>query len=436
MQSEEKKYILSLDIGTTNIRAHVYNKDARVIGQDQDKIKLLRPRPGWTEIDEEVLFEQIKTVVKNAIKSANIKPQNVSCLGICVLRNTFITWDKKTGKPFHHFITWQDLRASEHVAETNRSLKLRLKERIAENKVYFGTIETWLLWKLTCAISIESGYFGDCEEEIFGAKIPITAVVADQQGALFGQCCFSEGDCKLSMGTASCITVNTGSIVHASITGLYPLIGWKIGDKIVYLAEGIIADTGRVMEWLTNVGFLNSVSESSDLAKSVSDTKGVFFVAAFSGLQAPINDDRASTMMIGITHESKKEHIVRSVLESLAYRVKKLYDCVKSESPVPMKNTVVCDGGVCKNDFLMELIADLINCELDFPTNMEMSCLGSAFLAGLGAGIWKNTDELHSIRQQRKILTPSNNKDEKIPIYEKWLEAVKRAKGWYDYVQI
>lgn len=510
-------YILSLDVGTTTIRAHVYDGSVKIKGTGSRKIQLLYPKPGWVEMDEELIWQQTQDVIKDAIADAGLTAKDIRCMGITTQRNTFITWDKETGKTFHRFVTWQDLRSCDYVKKWNDSYSMRalnggskflyyltrkkrylaasalrfksaqvtmrlkwmldnneeLRKRVDEKQVMFANIDTYLLWHLTghkvyatdysCAsvtgiydpyqmewssivsgivgiplhimppIKDTSGHFGECVSELFGAPIPITAIVADQQGAMFGQCCFDVGDVKCTMGTGTFIDCNTGSKPHASIAGLYPLIGWKIGNECVYVSEGYASDTGRCFEWARSVGLFENVEDTEQIATSLSDSGGVYFVPAFSGLQMPVNDDKASSLMIGLTLETTREYMIRAILDSLCYRFELLYETVLKETDTPLSQLIKCDGGVCNNGFLVQMVSNLTGRKIDRPHHMDMTSLGAAFLAGLAVGIWKDKKELISIRKTERLFEPQSDQKEKVKeFYGEWLKAVERSKGWYN----
>jgi putative glycerol kinase 5 len=510
------EYVLALDVGTTTIRAHVYDKKTVIRGTGSRKIQLLYPNPGWVEMDENVLWQQAQDVIKDAIANAGLTPNDIRCMGITTQRNTFIMWDRETGQPFHRFIVWQDLRASDYVKQWNDSYSIKalncggrllytlsrkkrflaaavlrfksaqvvmrlkwqidhdekLRQRVAERQVMFGCLDTWLLWQLTGhkvyatdysnasvttifdpflmewstvvskivgiplhilpPVKDTSGLFGECVPELFGAAIPITAIVADQQGAMFGQCAFNVGDVKCTMGTGTFIDCNTGNKPHASISGLYPLIAWKIGDEVTFVAEGFASDTGRCIDWASSIGLFNNVTELEQLAASTANSDGVYFVPAFSGLQMPVNDDKASSLMIGLSLETTKAHIVRAVLESLAFRFELLYETVLNETKTSLSKTIKCDGGVCNNNFVVQLISNLTGCTIDRPEHMDMTSLGAAFLAGLAVGVWKNKEELVTIRKTQHLFSPDQEKLETAQDnYKEWLRALDRSREWY-----
>ncbi|XP_070172871.1 glycerol kinase 5-like [Littorina saxatilis] len=385
------------------------------------------------------------------------------------------------GAGFAHFFT----RRKRHLAASvlkfmSKQVTMRLRwvldnfpkvrERACENKAMFGCIETWLLWKLTkgqihatdysCAsatgifdpFSVEwspivtglvnipmsmfpeirdtSGDFGSTDPDIFGVAIPIRSIVADQQGAMFGQCCFQLGDVKCTLGTGTFLDINTGDKPHASVAGLYPLVAWKIGKDMTFMAEGHCSDTGNTMEWAQRIGLYDDVSETSAMASSVEDSDGVCFVPAFSGLQAPINDDTATTAMFGMTLATTKAHIVRAILDSLAFRFKDLYETVVLETKIPLSHIRV-DGGVCNNDFLMQMMADVVSQDIDRSSHADMTSLGAAFLAGLASGVWQNKEELCAMRKSDKVFKPQPTWESIRDSYHLWKRALARSLEWY-----
>lgn len=508
-------YIVALDVGSSSVRSHIYSKSGCIKGKGSKKIQLIRPKPGWSELDPEVLYQQVVECISESVRAAGIHMSDVTCLGISTQRNTCLTWDRYTGKPFHNFITWQDLRARNYVKSWNSSLTLLglntgskflhmftrkkrflsasvlkfmspqvtlrllwlldnipgLRHKAIEDRVLFGCIETWLLWKLTggkvhatdysCAsgtglydpfqvewskivcglvnipmnifpdVMPTSGLFGHIDEAIFGHRIPITCLVGDQSASMFGDCCFDVGDIKCTLGTGMFIDVNTGSDPHASVAGLYPLIGWKIGDKLTYLAEGVASDTGAAIMWAQSVGYFDDVNESASLASSVEDTDGVYFVPAFSGLQAPINDDKACSLMLGMQPTTTRAHLVRATLESIAFRFKLLYETVLHETKVPLSHVRV-NGGVSNNDFIVQLMSDLTDQVIDRSEQREnMTSQGTAFFAGLAMGVWHNLKELENIRIMDREFEPQNTWPKYKKVFHHWERAVARCRQWY-----
>ncbi|XP_019294011.1 putative glycerol kinase 5 isoform X2 [Panthera pardus] len=476
-------FVLGLDVGSSVIRCHVYDHAALIRGSSAQKVQSLYPQTGWVEIDPDVLWLQFLAVIKESVKAAGIEMNQIVGLGISTQRATFITWNKKTGNHFHNFISWQDLRAIELVKSwnnsflmkliqsscrvlhfftrskrffavsmfsfTNQHVSLRLawilqnlvevQKAVEEDNCCFGTIDTWLLHKLTkgsefatdfsnasatglfdpfkmcwsglltSLLSIPlsllppvrdtSHHFGSVDEEIFGVPIPVVALVADQQSAMFGECCFQTGDVKLTMGTGTFLDINTGNSVQHTVGDLF-----------------------------------TDVAETEKMAKSLEDSEGVCFVPSFSGLQAPLDDPYACASFMGLKPSTSKYHLVRAILESIAFRNKQLYELMQKEINIPVTK-VRADGGVCKNDFVMQMTSDLINEKIERSVNTDMSCLGAASLAGLAVGFWTDKEELKKLRQSEVVFKPQKKWQEYEMSMENWVKAVKRSMNWYNKLQ-
>ncbi|XP_011150642.1 putative glycerol kinase 5 isoform X2 [Harpegnathos saltator] len=346
---------------------------------------------------------------------------------------------------------------------------LGLRKAADKGEVAFGGVDSWFLYKLTgkhvmdtsCAsatgifdpftmqwaewaINIlrlprsifpevvdTVGDFGITPVGMFGREIRICCSIADQAASLFGSKCFYPGDLKITMGTGTFVNVNTGQEAHASIKGLYPVVGWRIKNELIYIVEGSSSDTGILVEWAKEIGLVNNAKETADIAKKVNDSDGVYFIPAFSGLQAPINNPAAAAGFIGLKPTTKRAHIVRSLLESLVFRIIMLYNCLWEETSFTYKNIRI-DGGVSENDFVMQLLSDLTGLEVERSETVEMSILGSAFMAGLESGLWNSREEISQLQQMKKIFKP--NKDICISYkntIDQWKRAVDRFKNWY-----
>ncbi|TRY93702.1 hypothetical protein DNTS_029408 [Danionella cerebrum] len=499
--SKRETFILSVDVGTTSIRCHVYDKSASIRGSCSAKVSLLYPQPGWVEIDPEELWQGFVTVVKGAVQDSGLQMCQMEGLGISTQRATFMTWDRNTGKPFHNFITWQDMRAAELVRSWNGSCTMKtvhgvmkmlhfltrqkrflaaslvvfttqhvslrlvwalknipqLRQAVEDGSCYFGTIDTWLLYKLTkglvhatdysnaSATAIFDSYqmcwsgflcsllsiplsilprvhntshkFGLCDPSIFGVPIAIMSVMADQQAAMFGECCFETGDVKITMGTGTFMDINTGNNPHTSVAGN-------------------AAGTGAAIKWAQDLDLFSDVKETEAIATSVEDSDGVFFVPSFSGLQAPMNDPKACASFMGLKPSTTKKHLVRAILESVAFRNKQLFDVMLRETRIPITK-IRADGGVCTNDFIMQLTADLLGRKIARPTHFDMSCLGAAFVAGLGTGYWRNQDELKKLLTMDQQFLPKRSKSEGEKggqyrgVLQSWERALQRSMHWY-----
>ncbi|XP_072200936.1 glycerol kinase 5 isoform X1 [Excalfactoria chinensis] len=503
-------YVVGVDVGSTAVKCHVYDRAAAVRGSSCRKVESLYPRPGWVELDPEVLWSQFVGVIKEAVQAAGLHMRQVAALGISTQRSTFITWHKRTGKPFHNFISWQDVRSAELVNSWNRSLLLKVihviftvlhfftgndrylapsfltfstqqtsmklswvfknipeaDEAAKKNNCCFGTVDTWLLYRLTKGSVFATDYsnasstgvfepftkcwnptlcnllsipmsiyppvkdtsfnFGSADPEIFGVPIPIMALVADQQSAMFGECCFQPGDVKLTMGTGGFWNVNTGGSLFASHRGLYPLIGWKIGEEVVYLTEGSVSNIGTTIKWAQDINLFTNVDETAKMARSIVDSQGVCFVPGF---QASANNSYLCASFMGLKPTTTRNHLVRAILESVAFRNKQLFDIIVKKVRIPLQ-TVRADGGVSNNSFVMQMTSDLINKKIEKPSNTDMSSLGAAFLAGLASGLWTDKEQLKNLRRIEAVFEPQKDVKEYKPAMDTWMQAVKCSLHW------
>ena len=511
-------YVLGIDVGTTRVRCFAVDREGHVIASQFTNMTVLHPQQGHSEIDPEVLWQDFKEVVSKTLSSCQLDPAKAVSMGITCQRNTFLLWSRNTGLPLCNMITWQDCRAANVCKEWNGSMQLKLlnvgagmmhfvtrskrflaasiitlttqhvaprlywalnniegaKDMMNRDELCFGTIDTWLLWKLTngkvhatdysnvCTTVLydpfqlkysdtmlnlmgfsksmlpevrdTGGDFGMADESHFGAPIPITAVISDQTSAMFAQGCWNPGDLKCTLGTGMFLTINTGRKPHASLSGYYPVIGWKIGRELTYLAEANFPSCGSTVEWGVNFGLYSDPSETEAIAESVSDSGGVCFVPAFDGIQVPYNDPNASAGIIGLTHNTRKEHIVRALLESLAYTFKQVYDVGMTEVSLPNRRLCV-DGGVSRNNFVMQLTSELLGKELQRPMDVDMTVYGAVYVAGLASGFWKSREEIQKfweldVKFEPKTLK-SDARESILARYAKWQQAVQRSLDWY-----
>ncbi|XP_066603652.1 putative glycerol kinase 5 [Prorops nasuta] len=507
------KYVLALDVGTTTVRCHVIDQGANTICSVAQKVELLYPKPGYVEIDPDHLWMLIEDVMRRAVVESNVDPKAIVSMGISTQRATFTTWSLTTGKYYHRFVTWKDLRADSLVNEWNNSLTMRgvrigsnilytllrnkrflagsvfkfmntqitlrlvwvlqnvagLREAAIKGEAVFGGVDSWIMYKLTgkhitdvsnaSATGLFDPFemqwaswaqtllklppsmfpevvdtardFGVTPKNILGEEIPITCLMADQAASLYGSGCFQPGDLKVTMGTGSFINVNTGNGPHASVTGLYPLVAWRMDNELTYVVEGSSNDTGTFIEWAKYAGVIKNEAETIDLVNSVDDSDGVYFVPAFSGLQAPINDHCAATGILGVKPTTKNAHIVRSLLESLVFKVILLYESICSETSFSYHKIRV-DGGVSKNDFIIQLLADLTGLEVERAVSTEMSIAGVGFIAGLQTGVWECKEDLIKFRKIDQTFKPNNEvRLGYEPVYSEWKRAIKRFGKWY-----
>ncbi|KAJ3665404.1 hypothetical protein Zmor_000900 [Zophobas morio] len=510
-------YVASLDIGTTTVRCIILNRLGQIAGSASSTVQLIYPKPGFVEISPNHLWDQILNVINAAVSDAKLNITNIKCLGIATQRSTFLTWCRDSGKPFHNFITWKDIRAKKLCKQLNSSLYIKalrvgaygiyfvtrssrfltgsrlkissnhvtgrllwvlqnipeLKAAVSQKTVMFGTIDTWLLYKFSkgnlhvtdISNAAATGFydpfvsewgswatllgipeqilpqvvendfdFGNTAEDIFGVSIPIRCVMADQSSSMFASCCFATDDVKITLGTGAFLDVNTSTKIHTSVTGIYPLVGWKLKGRSTCIGEVPCNDCGSLIQWLLNIGLINNPSEIGDMVTSIDDSDGVYFIPAFSGLGPPINDEKASSGFLGIKPTTTPNHMVRSVLEGIIYRIVLAFQTLKNERNKEYDKLVV-DGGVSKCDFVCQMLADLTGAVVERLQFSEMTALGVGFLAGLSSGIWKDYGELKTLNQIEKSFKPTNNFDVRQKYstdFKIWLNAVDRFKIWYE----
>jgi glycerol kinase len=492
------RYILSLDQGTTSSRALLFDDHAAVRSVAQREFKQIFPQPGWVEHDpEEIAASQI-AVALEALAKAGAQPSDVAAIGITNQRETTIVWDRTTGKPIHNAIVWQDrrtapfceqLKAQGHEALIQQRTGLLIDAYFSGSKISwlldnvpnarplaeagrlaFGTVDTWLVWKLTggrvhvtdtgnasrtMLFNLHSGRWdGDLldlfripasmlpavrpSSEVYGEVtsvpglngIPIAGIAGDQQAALFGQRCTSPGLTKNTYGTGCFMLQCTGTRAVASTHRLLTTVAWKIGGTTDYALEGSVFVGGAVVQWLRDgLGIIRKSSEVETLANSVPDNGGVYFVPAFVGLGAPHWDSYARGAIFGLTRGSKAGHIARAALESIAYQVADLMDAVQIDTSTPLKELRV-DGGASANNALMQLQADILGVPVVRPAMTETTALGAAFLAGLGAGFWKEVHTISELPREERRFDPTLPRSQVDVLRQRWNKAIARTKSW------
>lgn len=492
-----KNYVLVIDEGTTGTRALIFDKEFNIVSQCYEEFTQYTPSEDKVEHDAMEIYAKSVGVCREAIEKAKIASSDIAAIGITNQRATCLVWDKNTGVPLYNAIVWQDNRTAALCQEINdsewgekarkatgwtvapvySSLMLHwylenvpeIKEKIESGEALFGTIDTWLIWKLTGGkshvvsysnasvmgsldlstgewytefldylgistdiypeIVNDSGNYGTTEPDIFGAEIPICGAIADQHAALYAQGCRSKGTCKITNGTGSFLDINIGDECVVSDQGLNTVIAWKIGDEINYALEGFEAVTGSAVQWLRDgLQVIGKSSESEPLARSVEDSNGVYFVPALAGLSAPYHDLYARGTIFGISRGTTKAHIVRATLEGVAYRLKDILDVVEKESGVKMTDIRI-DGGASMNDLLAQLMADMLDARVDRPLSVEATSLGAAEMAGLAAGLWTEADFDKSLEID-KSFEPAITPEKREELYAGWREAIERSVGW------
>lgn len=493
-----KQYVMALDAGTTSNRAIIFDKDSRIIGVAQKEFTQYFPEAGWVEHDAEEIWGTMLEVMRGALESAGIQPSDIAAIGITNQRETAVVWDRKTSKPVYNAIVWQ----SRQTADICEELKKKgLTEEFQEKtgllidayfsgtkvkwildrvegarakaeagELAFGTIDTWLVWKLTGGkvhvtdysnasrtlmfnintlqwddallgyldvpksilpeVRPSSQVYGETVPSILGAPIPVAGMAGDQQAALFGQNCFEPGMAKNTYGTGCFLLMNTGTTPKKSKNGLVTTIAWGQGGKVEYALEGSIFVGGSAIQWLRDgIRLVDSAPDSEWIAKKVKSTDGVYVVPAFVGLGAPYWDMDARGMIIGITRGTTKAHIVRATLDSLAYQTRDVLSAMEADSGAKLSALKV-DGGATANNLLMQFQADILGVPVERPQIVETTALGAAYLAGLAVGVWKSKEELGKSWQLDTRFEPSLDKAEADKLYKGWRKAVKHAMHW------
>ncbi len=499
LKNNHSKYILALDLGTTGNRAFVFNRDARIIGQAYKELTQYYPQPGWLEHNPQEIWEDTCWVMENAINNAQITPDKIAAIGLTVQRETCLLWDKTTGKALHNAIVWQDrrtaplckqLQAQGYGAEICdrtglvidayfSATKLRwLLDHVGDidpSNVLAGTIDAWILWNLTggkvhatdhsnasrtmlmnlasCSwdeklihllqipphilpeIKPSLGNFGVTDARILGAEIPITAILGDQQAALFGHGCNAPGLMKCTYGTGSFLVAHTGSKIVPSQEKLLSTVAWtqKPPDsalQVDYALEGSMFTSGACIQWLRDgIKLIRTAAETEAMAKQVENNGGVYFVPALSGLGAPHWDMSARGAFLGITASVQPQHMVRAVLEAIAYQVKEVVEAINTSSNTPIEKLIV-DGGACENSFLMQFQADLLGIPVQRPHIRDITVQGVAYASGLAAGFWNNYTELVEKGEIEKVFAPRRDREDILANFATWQKAVERAKHW------
>ncbi len=486
------KYIISLDQGTSSSRAILFDQQFNTVAIEQQEFKQFYPKSSWVEQDPQEIWDVQLSVAKKLLKTQNISADEILGIGITNQRETTIVWDKQTGKPIYNAIVWQDKRTSEfcnHLQQTNHSkyinekTGLRIDSYFSATKIkwildnvenarqqaqagnlLFGTIDTWLIWKLTKGkkhitdysnasrtmlydikqlewdkkllelfdipknmlpqVVDSAGVSAHTDKEIFGKEIPIAGIAGDQQSALFGQLCFEAGTAKNTYGTGCFILMNTGENVCQSKNGLISTIAWGINGKIQYALEGSIFIAGAGIKWLRDsLKVIKTAAETEAICKKLTSTDGVYFVPAFSGLGAPFWNMQAKATIVGLTLHSTTDHIVRATVEAIAYRTKDVMDAMSDDSGIKLEKLFV-DGGASVNDFLMQFQADILNTNVIRPENTETTALGAAYLAAIGLGI-NTIDDFKKTKKINRIFSPEMNEINRKKFYSGWQKYVK-----------
>ncbi len=493
----KERYVAAIDQGTASSRCLVFDRSGRIVSVAQKEHRHIYPRPGWVEHDPEEIWDNVEEVVERALVQARLEACDLVAVGIANQRESTIVWDRATGRPVHPAINWQDMRTDqivrglaaefgqEHFRERSglpastyfSGPKLRwlldtipgLRQRAQDGEVLFGTIDSWLIWRLTghhltdvtnasrtllmnihtldwddellAAVGVPRAMLPPIRSsaEVYGeaggrlAGVPVAAALGDQQAALFGQTCFSPGDAKCTYGTGSFLLLNTGERPVLSDRGLLTTLCCRVGDQTpTYALEGSIAVTGALVQWFRdNLALIGSAPEIETLARTVQDNGGCYFVPAFSGLFAPHWRSDARGVITGLTGYITKGHLARAVLEATAWQTREVVEAMISDAGVSM-STLRVDGGMTANNLLMQFLADVLDVSVVRPIVAETVSLGAAYAAGLAVGFWSDTDALRANWHIAAQWRPDMDSDRRERGYRKWRKAVARATDWLD----
>lgn len=493
-----KKYIMALDAGTTSNRCILFNQQGELCSVAQREFTQYFPKPGWVEHDADEIWASMLGVAVEAMNKIGASAENIAGIGITNQRETAIVWDKNTGEPIYHAIVWQCRRTSEYcdtLKEKGLTEEFRRKtglvidayfsgtkikwildhvegarEKAENGELLFGTVETWLIWKLTKGavhvtdysnasrtmlfnintlewdkdilkemdipenmlpeVKPSSCVYGNADPSFLGGEIPIAGAAGDQQAALFGQTCFDVGEAKNTYGTGGFLLMNTGEKPVYSKNGLVTTIAWGIDGKVTYALEGSIFVAGASIQWLRDeMKLIDSAADSEYMAKKVPDTNGCYVVPAFTGLGAPHWDQYARGTIVGITRGVNKYHIIRATLESIAYQINDVSTAMEKDSGIKIPSLRV-DGGASANNFLMQTQSDIMDKPVCRPKCVETTAMGAAYLAGLATGYWKDREEVKKNWAIDRIFEPSIETEERQKKIKGWNKAVKYSFGW------
>ena len=501
-------HVLALDQGTTSSRAIVFDHESRIVASAAHEFAQHYPEPGWVEHDPLEIWDSQLRAARGALEKSGVPASQIAAIGIANQRETAVVWDRATGEPIYNAIVWQSRQTvaiCEELRERGLEEKFRARtglvvdayfsgtkikwildtvpgarERAARGELCFGTIDTWLIYRLTQksnggssggsgggavhatdysnasrtlifdiherrwdpelldaleipesmlpSVQDSSSVFG--ETDVFdGVRIPIAGVAGDQQAALFGQTCFEPGSVKNTYGTGCFILMNTGSEPRTSKSGLLTTIAWGIDGRVEYALEGSIFVAGAAIQWLRDgLGFIGDAAESEALATSIEDTGGVYLVPAFTGLGAPYWDPDARGALVGLTRGSGRAHVTRAALEAIAYQSRDVIECFERDAGLDA-TAIQVDGGAAANDFLMQFQADLLGKAVRRPVVLETTALGAAYLAGLAVGFWSDRDELRKAWREDRRFEPAMPAEERDQLYAGWKRAVERARS-------
>ncbi|MCI9159984.1 MAG: glycerol kinase GlpK [Anaerotruncus sp.] len=494
-----KRYVLALDQGTTSSRAILFDQEQKIVEMAQKEFTQLYPREGWVEHDPMEIYSSQYAVMMEVIAKSGVNVSEIAGIGITNQRETTILWDRKTGRPIHHAIVWQcrrtagivdQLKADGHTESIRQATGLipdayfsatkvkwildhveGARERARRGEILFGTVDSWLIWKLTGGAVHVTDYTNASRtmlyniktlewdqklldildipfeilpevhnsSEIYGytaiqdEQIPIAGIAGDQQAALFGQTCFGKGEAKNTYGTGCFLLMNTGTTPCDSKNGLLTTIAIGLDGKVQYALEGSVFVGGAVIQWLRDeLRFITESRDAEYYARKVDSTGGVYIVPAFTGLGAPYWDMYARGCIVGLTRGTKREHLIRAAQESIAYQSMELVEAMEKDTGTPMSELNV-DGGASRDTFLMQFQSDILNKPVCRPQIQETTALGAAYLAGLATGVWKDQEEIRRMRGNTVRFLPNMHSETRETLVRGWKKAVGRSLDWADH---
>ena len=493
-----KKYIMALDQGTTSSRCILFNREGKICSMAQKEFTQYFPKPGWVEHDPMEIWSSQISVATEAMSRIGVASREIGAIGITNQRETTIVWDKATGEPVYPAIVWQCRRTADIIEELKADGFDRLilektglipdayfsgskvkwildhvegaRERAQKGELLFGTVDTWLIWKLTQGavhvtdytnasrtmlfdihklvwdkeildrldipesmlpqVKPSSCIYGYTDESVLQGGIPIAGAAGDQQAALFGQCCLEKGDVKNTYGTGCFLLMNTGEQAVRSRNGLLTTIAASFSDKVEYALEGSVFVAGADIQWLRDdLEMLKNAGESEKYCLSVEDSNDIYVVPAFTGLGAPYWDQYARGVVVGITRGTGKAHLIRATVESLAYQVYDVIKAMEQDAGVPL-NSLKVDGGACANNFLMQFQSDILNARVERPQCIETTALGAAYLAGIAVGFWKDREEIRKYWDLERAFEPDMEEEKRSGLLKGWKKAVRCSFDW------
>lgn len=512
-------YILILDIGTTNIKALLFDKQGDIFGEARRHPDYIMNEKGQVEQDPNQIWQYSKEAIEEVLEKKSLDATDIKCMGITTQRASFCIWDKRNGRLYSNIITWQDKRSAEYAQKMTNSFFFRflrgfakvahtltkstkmltasmlrfdssyasistsyflnnnpkVNELIQDPKtsIGWGTIDTWILWNLTegrvhatdYSNSSATGLLDPFEldwnsivvnklkipvyilpeikdtnanfgvTKLFGnGEIPIRCVVADQQASLFGQCCFKYGEMKVTNGTGSFVDLNTGDKPFASKRKLYPFVAWAMNGEITYMLEGLSHNTGNIIDWIKDeLELFDDPRKTEEMAQSVDSTGGVFFLPTFtSGISFPYWDPTARGNIFGISLQTKKEHIIRAVLNGICFRIKDFVEGIIADTGIHV-DRIKADGGVSQNKYVLQFLADILGMEVEHSQNPETTALGAAFIAGLTTGFWDSRENIKEIRKVDRIYKPRMSEEKRKKLYNAWKDIIRRSLNYNNF---